>query len=92
MYSSSHIESSNKTKVNEYMHEKLEKNFNDNVVLPDLEEKKKYLKQLKHYFKPMSKTDFEKHEKSYQEIKQKMQSTYILLIWDNVTNESYRKV
>lgn len=60
-------------KVSEYLHDKLEKQFNEKFTLPDLESKQKILSDLKDLHKPLSKNDFEEHEKSYEQKKEKLQ-------------------
>ena len=41
----------------------LEKRFEEEIVLPDLEEKKKQLQQLRELYKPINKKELESHSK-----------------------------
>ena len=49
----------------EYLYKKLEENYNNKVVLPSLEEKKKELARKRSHFKSFNKEEFEDHVKKY---------------------------
>ena len=52
-----------------YTHEKLEKQYQESVVLPELQNKQKYLEELKDYYKPLSHSAIMSHKHSYENLK-----------------------
>jgi hypothetical protein len=59
-----------------YVHEKLEKEYNEKIVLPELEKKQKYLEELKEFYQPLSKSAFVSHQQSYEKIKKQKELEY----------------
>lgn len=59
-----------------YTHEKLQKEFEENFILPDLEKKQKYLKELREFYQPLSKSAILSHQQSYENLKKKMENEY----------------
>lgn len=59
-----------------YVHEKLEKEFNEKFVLPELEKKQRYLEELKEFYQPLSKSTFISHQQSYEKLKKLKELEY----------------
>lgn len=59
------------------MHEKLEKEFEEKVILPELERKKKYLEELKDYYRPLSRSVIMSHQHSYENLRRIKQKEYL---------------
>jgi hypothetical protein len=53
-------------KINkEYMHNKLEKQYEQNFVIPALEQKKLQLENLRNFYKPIDREELDDHEKNF---------------------------
>ena len=47
------------------MHEKLEKNYEQNFILPALEQKKMELEKIRNFYKPIPRSEIDEHEKNF---------------------------
>lgn len=56
-----------KTNKNGYMHEKLEKEYQEKVLMPELEKKKQVLKEKREFFRPIDHKEIDEHQKQYEE-------------------------
>jgi hypothetical protein len=52
------------------LHKKYEEKFKKEVEMPELEEKKRQLEEIRKYFKPMPKGEIEEHAMRYERIRQ----------------------
>jgi len=57
----------NKEKTSKYLHEEIEERYNKDILMPELEKKKRELENLRKLHKPIKKEDLDEHEKNYQE-------------------------
>lgn len=51
----------------DYMHEKLQKKYHDQFVVPSLEQKKMQLENLRNFHKPINREELDEHEKKFLE-------------------------
>lgn len=59
---------------NQYLHEKLEQEFNEKVLMPELEKKKQVLKEKRDFYKPIDHKEIDDFQKKYEEnIKYKLE-------------------
>ena len=64
----------NKVKHTKYMHEKLEEEYNQNVLMPELEKKKNELREKRDFYKPIDRREIDEFQKKYEEnFKRKLQ-------------------
>lgn len=49
----------------EYMHEKLEKKYKENIEIPALQQKKIQLDQLRNFYRPIKREELDEHEKNF---------------------------
>ncbi|CAI2362401.1 unnamed protein product [Moneuplotes crassus] len=56
-----------KIKNTKYMHEKLEEEYQQNVLMPELEKKKNELKEKRDFYKPIDRKEIDEFQKQYEE-------------------------
>lgn len=56
-----------KQKNGKYLHEEIEDRFNKDILMPELERKKKELESIRQLYKPIKREELDEHEKNYQE-------------------------
>jgi len=56
-----------KERNTKYLHEEIEERYAKDIVMPELEKKKKQLESIRKFHKPIKKEELDEHEKNYQE-------------------------
>lgn len=56
-----------KEKKTKRLYEKIEENYNKEILMPELERKKKELEHIRRFHKPIKREELDEHEKNYQE-------------------------
>ena len=60
------VENSKPIRLNtDYLHDKLEKKYEQNVILPALEQKKMELEKIRNFYKPIPRSELDEHEKNF---------------------------
>ena len=56
-----------KEKTSKYVYQEIEDRYSKDIVMPELERKKKNLESIRKFHKPIKREDLDEHEKNYQE-------------------------